>query len=151
MKANLLCCLMIALIIGGCTQKKSTIIKDSKQLEGAWKLIYAKSIGSDSTASKFKLNYFGSQMKMWSKDHFTFVGLFKQKTTILDNFGGGTYKLNGNQYVESYLYNAAEDNVEMDVKMTLEIKNDTLVQIYPVDENGKFDPTAYNIEKYVRF
>lgn len=150
MKTNFLFCIMIALIIGGCNQQKSTELKNSSELEGAWKLVYAKSFGSDSTASQFKLNYFGSQMKMWSKDHFSFVGLFKQKTTILDNFGGGTYKLNGNQYEESYLYNAAEDEEGMDIKMTLEIKNDTLIQTYPLGEDGKIDPKSYNIEKYVR-
>jgi len=149
MKTGLLFCIMIVFILGGCTKKDSTKI-ESDQLEGTWQLVYAKSVGSDTMASQFKLNYFGSQMKMWNKNHFSFVGLFKQQTTILDNFGGGTYKLNGNQYEESYLYNAAEDNVGMDVKMLLEIKHDTLVQTYPVDENGKVDPKAFNIEKYIR-
>lgn len=151
MKPILLCCLMIALFLGACTDKNSTMIKGSSELEGAWKLVYAKSVGSDSTASVFRLNYAGSQMKMWSKDHFSFVGMFKQKTAIIDNFGGGTYKLSGNRYTETYLYNAAEDYVELDEMMLLEIKNDTLIQTYPVDENGKIDPKSYNIEKYVRF
>lgn len=149
MKASLLFCLMIALIIGGCTKKTSTKI-ESDQLEGTWNLVYAKAVGSDSMKAQYKLNYFGSQMKMWSGNHFVFAGLFKQKTTYLDNFGGGTYKLNGTQYVESYLYNAAEDEVEMDVKMTLEIKHDTLVQTWPADDSGNIDPKAYNVEKYVR-
>lgn len=149
MKARLFYCLMIAFIIGGCKPKESTKI-ESDQLEGTWNMVYAKSFGTDSMSSQYKLNYAGSQMKMWSKDHFLFVGLFKQKTTVLDNFGGGTYKLNGNQYIESYQYNAAEDLVEMEVTMTLEIKHDTLVQTWPVDESGKVDPKSYNVEKYVR-
>lgn len=150
MKVNLLFCILVALIVGSCTQKESKVIKNSSDLEGAWKLVYAKSIGSDSTAAEFKLNYFGSQIKIWSKDHFTFVGLLKQKTAVLDNFGGGTYKLTGNLYEETYLYNAAEDVVEETIKMTLEIKNDTLIQTYPVDETGKVNPASFNIEKYVR-
>jgi hypothetical protein len=149
MKTRILFLIMIAVTIAGCTKKETTKI-ESDQLEGTWKLVYAKSFGSDSMASQFKLNYFGSQMKMWNKNHFCFTGLFKQKTTILDNFGGGTYKLNGNLYEESYLYNAAEDKVGMDVKMLLEIIHDTLIQTYPVDENQKFDPKAYNVEKYIR-
>jgi hypothetical protein len=150
MKAILLFSLVSILIMGSCKPKESTKI-ESDQLEGTWNLVYAKSIGSDSMKSQFKLNYAGSQMKIWSKNHFAFVGLFRQKSTVLDNFGGGTYKLSGNQYVESYLYNAAEDEVEMDVKMLLEIKHDTLVQTWPADDNGNIDPKAYNIEKYVRF
>jgi hypothetical protein len=151
MKTYLLCCLLIAIIMGGCTDKNNKVVKSSSELEGAWQLVYAKAVGSDSTASVFKLNYKGSQMKMWSKDHFSFVGQFQQKTAVLDNFGGGTFKLNGDRYTETYLYNAAEDDVELDVMMLLEIKNDTLIQTYPVDENGKINPAAYNIEKYVRF
>ena len=105
----------------------------------------------DTLKSEFPGDYSGSDMKMWSKDHFVFVGLFKNDTTTRNNYGGGTYKLKGNRYEEYILYHANKVAVGKNVKMILELKNDTLFQTYPVDENGKIDSVSYYyIEKYVR-
>jgi hypothetical protein len=34
--------------------------------------------------------------------------------------------------------------------MIIEIKNDTLHQTWPVDDNGKIDSANYRIENYIR-
>ncbi len=36
------------------------------------------------------------------------------------------------------------------MKMKLEIRNDTLIHTYPLDENDKVHKSNYFIEKYVR-
>jgi hypothetical protein len=145
MKKSLLCCFMIALVIGGCTQQKSS------KIEGAWQLVYNKSIAGDTLLFQFPGNYTGSDMKMWSKDHFVFVGLFKSDTITQNNYGGGTYTLKGNLYAETILFHTYKEVVGKTFKMIIEIKNDTLYQTWPVDDNGKIDSANYNVEKYTRF
>jgi len=36
------------------------------------------------------------------------------------------------------------------IKMTSELKNDTITQTYPVDEKGEIDKNGATIEKYIR-
>ena len=136
--------LMISLIISSCTQQKSSPI------EGAWQFVSSKAMAGDTLISQFpRTNYLGSDIKMWSKNHFVFVGRFKSDTTFSDNYGGGTYKLDGNRYEESILYHTNTSAVGMKVKMLLEIRNDTLIQKWPADENWNL-PEKFSTEKYVR-
>jgi hypothetical protein len=37
-----------------------------------------------------------------------------------------------------------------DLKALLELRNDTLIQTSPVDDNGQINEKKYSIEKYVR-
>ena len=89
-------------------------------------------------------------MKMWTKEHFAFVGRYKSDTTNFDSFGGGQYKLDGDRYEEIIQYHVAAGMVGDTVKMLLEFKNDTLVQTWPVGSNGQIDKRNFNEEKYVR-
>ena len=145
MKAMLLCCLMAVWVISGYAQQKSP------KIEGAWQLVSAKSVEGKSTYV-FPGDWNGSQMKLWTKNHFAFVGVLKAKqdTATFNNSGGGTYKLTGNRYVETIKYHSDKSSVDKTIKMNIEIKNDTLIQTWPVDEKGKIDPANYNIEKYIR-
>jgi hypothetical protein len=79
-----------------------------------------------------------------------FVARIKTDTTVEDGYGVGTFKLQGNRYEETITYLSYKPWEGKTIKMTLEIKNDTLIQKYPVDENGQLEKEWSNIEKYVR-
>jgi len=145
MKATLICCLIIAMIIGGCTQEKSF------KIEGTWKVVSWQNYAGDSLKWKLGKEYYGNEMKIWSKDHFAFVGRYKHDTTFIDNCGGGSYKINDTRYEESYLYFPDQKLVGTTRKVLLEIKNDTLTQTWPVDENWKVVKNGYNVQKLIRF
>jgi hypothetical protein len=121
-----------------------------KPIEGAWNLVYAQTIDGGKQVWRFPGNSTGSDLKMWTGNHFTFVGRFKTDTTYNDNYGGGTYTLEGTHYLETILYHTITSAVGTKIKMLIEIKGDSLIQTYPVDDNWKVDKNKYNIEKYVR-
>jgi hypothetical protein len=144
MKKTIFLCLIIALIIGGCTQQVS------KLPQGAWQLVQSQRVINDSIVKMFPVKYSGSDIKMWSEKNFLVVGRLKIDTTFIDNYVGGTYKLEGNRYEESILYHVNKKAIGQTVKMLLELKNDTLIQTYPVDDSGQLIKGGYYIEKYTR-
>jgi len=144
MKASILLCVLAAILIAGCASPKSSPI------EGAWKLVHVKWVTGDSIASEFPGTLTGSDMKMWSRGHFAFVGRFKSDTTFTDNYGGGRYRLDGNRYEEIIQYHSYASMVGDTVKMLLEVRNDTLIQVWPVGADGKIDKKTYAEEKYIR-
>jgi len=119
-------------------------------IEGVWQLVNSRSMVGDKIMSEFPVNYTGSELKIWTKTHWTFVSRYKQDSTFSDEFGGGTYKLDGNKYEENVVYHFYKPYIGKNLKMLLEIKNDTLTQIYPLDKNGNIFKLQYSIEKYVR-
>jgi hypothetical protein len=144
MKASILFCLMISMIIIGCAQQKRIPI------EGAWQLVQSQGVTKDSLGNVIPVDFHPVSTKMWSESHFSFIGQWKQDTTIRDFYGGGTYKLEGNRYEENILYHFIKSAIGQNVKMLLELRNDTLIQTYPVDSNGQINKSDYYIEKYIR-
>lgn len=146
MKTNLIFCLMIALILCGCSQQKNS------KIEGAWKLVYNKTVYDNKLYYSFPgKDTTEGQIKMWSKDHFCFTGIINWDTDYSgDNFGAGSYKLIGKEYEETFLYCSYKPYIGQTLKLTIEIKNDTLIQT-TMEKNGKLDKSSYMIEKYVRF
>jgi hypothetical protein len=138
MKRAILLSMVIAIIIGGCTQEKKSPI------EGAWKLVYGK-WGS----SAFPANLTGTNIKIWTNDYFASAGQMKMDTTITDIYVGEKYTLDGNKYVEDITCHVSKGSVGEKVNILLEIKNDTLIQRWPVDETWKLTEN-YNTEKYLR-
>ena len=135
---------MITLTIGGCSQPQST------KIEGAWKLVYV--IGIDGNKPYYSFSGTDTtegQIRIWSKDHFSFAGILKYDTLHSDSFGGGTYKLDGNKYEENYMYNNYVVQIGKKFKSLLEIRNDTLFIINSIDDNWNL-PERYTIEKYVK-
>jgi hypothetical protein len=130
--------LVIALITGSCMQEKKSPI------EGAWQLSYGKWTSLEQT---FPDQLKGSDIKIWSTGYWIFAGQYKLDTLIQDNYGQGTYTLNGNQYEEKVAVHVSKAYVGKTVRMLIEIKNDTLIQKWPVDETWKL-AEKYNIEKY---
>jgi len=105
---------------------------------------------ADSLTFEFPGSTTGSDIKMWTENHFLTVGRFQMDTTFIDNGVGGTYTLDGNQYEETILYMPGQNGTGQKIKMLLELRNDTLIQTWPVDENGQIDKTNYSVEKYIR-
>jgi len=144
MKKNLLICLIIPILMGSCTQEKAS------PMEGAWKLAYEYEISGENTTLLFPGTSKGSEIKMWSGDSWALVGVFVQDSTLTDNFGGGKFTLEGTNYQEIVHYHSATEYLDQTVKLFLEIKNDTLTQIWPVDDEGEIIKNHYYMEKWVR-
>lgn len=134
--------LMVLIAFIGCTQKMD------KLPEGTWKMVNYQTYSGDTLLMDYVMNDSDKQVKIWSKNYFMFVGQYKDSITH-DNYGGGTYKLNGNQYEEFIEYHSYKEYVGKTIKLLLELKNDTLIQTFPVDENWKTGKKYY-IERYVR-
>jgi hypothetical protein len=128
-------------IITGCKQQKTA----KSPIEGVWQVVSAQQWHRDTLILQVKKDIDGTELKIWSGNYFTWIGKWKINDTIQDYFGGGTYKLEGNRYEESQIYPSQSTG-----KMLLEIRNDTITQIWPVDDNGNVIKSNYGIEKYVR-
>ncbi len=147
MKIKFIASLMILIIIFSCSPNE----KQHRKIDGAWSLVSYRTIAKDTVVGRYLgQNVVGSQVKIWSRNHFVFVGRFKVGKQETDNYGGGTYTLQGNQYIETILYHKNHQWVGTQPKMLVEIKKDTLYQTWPVNDSWQIDKSNYTIEKYVR-
>ena len=144
MKTIALSCLVVSVLILGCSPQKASSI------EGTWKIVYATWIRGDTLVGQFPGNWTGGGMKIWSKGYFAFVGRYKVDTSFGDTYGGGRYDLDGDRYNEIIQYHVVTGMVGDTVKMLLEVKNDTLVQTWPIGTDGKIDKKNFQQEKYTR-
>jgi len=140
MKRAIFLSLIIALIIGGCSQEKKSPI------EGAWQMVYASWSTRDVT---FPAQVKGGQIKTWNDGYYTFVGHMELDTLVMDNYGAGTYKLDGGGFQTKRIYARTKSNIGTSERFLWEIRNDTLIQRQPADENWKL-PEKFTTEKYVR-
>jgi hypothetical protein len=143
MKAKTIFYVMVLITIGSCTQSPH------KFPLGAWQEVSHKSFHGDSIVFDFPGYYSGSGVKMWSENNWSDIGTFKHDTTVVNLYAGGTYKLVGNRYEESIQFHFHHDWVGSKVKLLLELRNDTLIQTYPVDDNWKIG-NDYSVLKAVR-
>ncbi|MCJ7447977.1 MAG: hypothetical protein MUO72_09800 [Bacteroidales bacterium] len=143
MKKIIFFSLIVLFMIGSCVQEKKSPI------EGAWKLIYGNWYFSDTMNYQFPGNLTIDQIKMLSKEYVIWVGQYKMDTVITDNYGVGTYRLDGNKFEENIFYRTNYTPDAAKVKVLLEVRNDTLIQKWPADENWNL-PEKYSTEKYVR-
>lgn len=136
--------LLILLLFQGC------VPMENSRLEGAWQLVEAKYI--DGTAmGTAPDNLKGSQIKIWSADHWACIGQLTHDSITTDNYAGGTYSFSDNRYSETIEYHVSRQYVGRTVSMLLELKGNTLTQIWPVDDYGHYNSSRYNMEKYIRF
>jgi hypothetical protein len=145
MKKIIFLSMVILLIIGSCTQQEV-----KSPMEGPWQVVSWQRIAGDTLIWKLGEKLTGTEMKIWSGNYFNFVGRYKMDTAFLDNYGGGTYKLEGTHYEESYLYFVDKTMVGTSQRLLLEIKNDTLTQTWPCDANWQIDKSNYNVQKLTR-
>ena len=140
MKKTVLLILIFPFIIGSCTKD------ESHPFEGVWKLIYYTN-GEISYPGEIT----GSGAKVWTKGGFAFVGEYQIDTVTIDNYGWGTYKISeSTRYEESIIFHHSAPSLNgQTLKMHLELRNDTLIQSWPVDEDWNLEED-HRIEKYVR-
>lgn len=147
MKIKLIAGLMISIIFLSCNPNE----KQHRKINGAWSLVYYRSYAKDTVIGRYiGKDVIGSQVKMWSDEHFVFAGQFKVGNKEIDNFGGGTYTLDGSAYIETIVYHTNKQWIGTQPKMLIEIKHDTLTQTWPVNDMWQVDKSNYTIEKYVR-
>jgi hypothetical protein len=146
MKKTFLSVLIITLIIAACVRKQNNFP------QGAWQLVQVQSIVDGKKEVTFPATSFNaSQIKMWTEKNWCIIGEWSQDTLKGDNYGGGTYIIKGNQYEETIKYHTSKVYVGKTLKMTLELKSDTLIQNYQlVDSTGRQIENESAIEKYIR-
>jgi len=126
---------------------------DKLKLNGTWKLISQELVRNGQSRISILDQANGEQLKTWSDKYFMFVGNIYSANGTTNNFGGGTYELSGHVYTEEVLYHNVPSFRGRKVQQYLEIKGDTLYQVYlfsPLDENGNYNKNNCNIEKYIR-
>lgn len=123
---------------------------DKLKLNGTWKLVSQEYVrnGNHQMVIQDQLN--GEQLKTWSDKYFMFVGKYVNGMQLQQSFGGGTYNLSGNVYSEDIQYHSSASLRGRTMTLYLELKGDTLLQIFPTDANGYYDKDNCNIEKYIR-
>jgi hypothetical protein len=144
MKKVLFSGLIICLIFTACGRH------NNKFLIGAWKMVQMQRVDGGKVTNYFSEHYTVNQTKMWSEKTFMFVGKYEIDTATSYRYGIGTYTLNGNIYVEDIKYHFVESYEGHTNKIWLELRNDTLFHVFPVDDRGKPDQTRHWVEKYVR-
>jgi hypothetical protein len=145
MKSIALPLLVIAMVLNACSGTGRSYPL------GAWQLVRSESIENGSNTVTYPGILVGSEFKIWSEKNFMFVGRWQEDSVTTDNYGFGTYTLNGKDYEETVLYHFMKEYQGQKIKMTLEYMNDTLVQVYhPVDSSGSPIENISSVEKYVR-
>ena len=144
MKKIVFLSLTIILIIASCAKQ------ESKFPQGAWQFIQWQRVSGDSVKILFPGEYTGSNIEIYSEGHRLSVGLFKRDTMIINNYVGSTYTLDGNRLEEILLYNQNSKIVGKKIKHIIELRNDTLIDSYPCDDNWELIKSGYSIEKHIR-
>lgn len=145
MKKTLLFCMIIPVMIGSCTSEKKT------PLEGEWILAHEYEMSGGKTTVLYPGEFPGTEIKIWSGDYWVLLGRFEEDSTYSDVYAGGTYTLDGSQYAENVQYHSAPEYLGQIVKLSVEVKKDTIIQTWPVDEDGQIiESGIYYIEKWAR-
>ena len=121
----------------------------SKFPQGAWKQYCTEFYSDGKLAGKAIVKY--DNRKMFSERNWEFVWKIPNDTMTQYNYGAGTYTLNGKDYTETIDMHVAKAYEGQTLKMTLELKNDTLVQSWnPIDSTGKPSSKYKYVDKYIR-
>ena len=137
-------CLMAVFVMQSCSSNTTTPI------EGTWRLAYEYEVRNGNSNCIFPGSSKGSELKMWTGNRWSLVGVFIEDSVMTDNYAGGTFTLKGNDYREMVEFHSAPEYLGQTVRLYLEIREDTLIQIWPVNEEGEPDPEHHYMEKWVR-
>ncbi len=144
MKIRIFCFVLIALSLNCYSQQKPIV------LEGAWKVVQTQTINGDKVVTDFPGKSDVDVIKIWSGNRFMNVGRSKSGTTVTDMFASGTFKLDGTKYEENVAYLFYKPWEGTTVKLSMVLRNDTLIQTYPVDDKGHPDKNGAWVEKYIK-
>ncbi len=117
---------------------------------GTWKQVSMEIIENGHSTTNVTNSGNGEQLKSWSKDYFLFAGKSINLNQVSRSFGNGTYSLVGNHYTEDINVHVSPAYEGIKLKLHLEIKGDTLIQIFPVKYDWTYDKANCWIEKFVR-
>ena len=125
---------------------------ETPDLKGAWLMVKIKLVSDGEVQFEIPGNVTGSQVKVWSDEYFSATGKFHMSDTDsdMDNFAGGTYEFAGTHYQETIIYHVSDEIVGSQANMIMELKGDTLIQSWPVNESGEIDWDNYSQETYVK-
>lgn len=123
---------LFAVTLLSCSENKKTDkTTPTNKLSGTYKLLESKTIKGNDTTIAFTDTTKTEMFKMFNEDHFAFFNHDKTQGKDKDSLfvaGGGTYSLNGTQYVERLQYCTARSWENNDFKFELTQKGDTLIQ-----------------------
>jgi len=117
---------------------------------GTWKQVGMEIIENGQLTTNVTNSGNGEQLKSWSKEYFLFAGKTVNQNKVSRSFGNGTYSLSGNHYTEEINVHGSPNYEGIKLKLHLEIKGDTLIQIFPVKYDWTYDKENCWIEKFVR-
>ena len=145
MKYLFFCFYLATLCLYSCTKTPETAVHRN-DIEGTWQLIYGEVKENDSLTIKDLSK--SSFIKIINDSHFAF---FNQVEGDASKFygGGGTYKISGDDYIETLIYTSALDFKDHTFPFKVVIKEDTLIQS-GVEEIKEANIKREIIEKYVR-
>jgi len=117
---------------------------------GTWKQVSYKSIKNGKMISHVTNSGNGEQLKSWSKKSFLFAGKSIENNNVGYSFGNGNYSLQGNHYTENIKVHVSPAYEGINLKLYMELKGDTLTQIFPVKNDWSYDKGNCWIEKFVK-
>ena len=144
MKTRIFYFILIAFSLTACSQKENL------NLDGVWKVVQRQTISKGKVVTTFPGIDKVDVVKIWSGSHFMDVGRSKSDTTVTDEFAYGTFKLDGTKYEEYVKYLFYKPYEGTTVKLSLVFRNDTLIETFPVDDEGQPDKNGAWVEKYVK-
>jgi hypothetical protein len=146
MKKTLLSLLLVIVITGSCSQPESSFP------QGVWQIVSYRAMEGDSLIRELPGDINGSNIVIFDERHVVMCGMFKagEEGEYENDMYGATYTLDGNRYEETYLYHPNAKLIGKVGRQTLELRNDTMVRMFPYNENWELRESRYNIEKFVR-
>ena len=118
------------------------------QLEGTWRFVAGGNTAADTTYDYARMGYDG--LKMYCDNHFMFVGRFGQNDSAENNYGGGTYTLEGNILTEVIRYFPVPAMIGDTLSYEVRFSGDTLTQQGP-RKIGKYRDAKWGLrEVYIR-
>ena len=122
---------------------------EKTKLNGTYKIVSEEVVRDGKSIFNIK-NEKNSGLKTWSDKYFMFVSSSVTGSQISNSFGGGTYELSGNAYTENIQYHVAPNYRGISLKLFVEMKGDTVIQIFPCDDSFFYDVNNCVIQKYVK-
>jgi len=108
---------------------------EKNKVEGTWELVSATWAYSDTNTVEFPTSEYDRELKMFGKTHVIFI---RQDTTNEDLFfsGGGTYKLEGNKYIETLEFSSWRSGIGSISTYECQFRDSMMITTGPLNEKG---------------
>jgi hypothetical protein len=122
---------------------------EKTKLNGTYRIVSEEVINNGKSTFSIKDDK-NNGLKTWSDKYFLFVNTNTKGSQPQSSFGAGTFELSGNEYTENIQHHVSPTFRGISLKLVLEMKGDTVIQIYPCDDSFYYDKNNCVIQKYVR-